>query len=110
MCVVSAVGDHYSRRDSWPDWPIQLPFPDKSPASIPENGTSFRLGQLEKELVELKKAFAQMKAELEAAKAEDIADGNPDCEMEDKTIILKKIADLLGETLDGIFSTKANKT
>ena len=103
MCVVSMVGDRYSQPNAWPNWPTSIPFPDRNPIQIPENGTSFRLGQLEKELAELKKAFAEMKAELEAAKKQDIEEGNPDCEMDYKTIILKKIADLLGENLDGIF-------
>lgn len=104
MCVVSMVGDDWSNKDRWPQWPDSIPFPDR--ATVLESGTSFRLGQLEKELAELKKAFAEMKAQLEAAKKQDIEEGNPDCEMDSKTIILKKIADLLGESLDGIFSEK----
>lgn len=103
MCVVSVVGDKYSQPDIWPDWPKQIPFPDKYPVSVPETD-KFRIQQLENEVRKLKQQFAEMRKELEAAKQQDIDEGNPDCEMDEKTIILKKIADLLGETLDGIFS------
>jgi len=100
MCAVSAVGDDWSRRDRWPGWPAQIPFP----TSIPENGTSFRVGQLEKELAALRSQVEQMRAELEAAKQQDIENGTPDCEMEDKVIILKKIAQLVGVDLSKVFN------
>lgn len=93
MCVVSMVGDDWSRRDKWPQWPRELPFPNKDMNDIQE---------LKARMVTLEIAVT-MRTELEAAKQKDIDEGNPDCEMDDKVIILKKIADLLGETLDGIF-------
>lgn len=103
MCVVSNIGDDYSRRDKWPLWPEQYPFPDRTPVTIPENGTSFRISQLEKNYEELRSQVEQMKRELEAAKKQDEEDGNPDCEMEDKIVILRKIAAALGVDLSEVF-------
>ncbi len=99
MCVVSNVGDDWSRREKWPDWPTQIPFPDRSPAIIPEN----TIYNLKLENVKLRIQVEQMKRELEEARRQDIREGNADCEMEEKVIILKKIAALFGIELKEIF-------
>lgn len=100
MCVVSAVGDDWSRPQRWPNWPGQVPFPNRLPSDPIPNVLDRVTRQ---EFDELKALVMKMKEELEAARAEDIADGNPDCEMEDKVIILKKIAEAFGFDLSGVF-------
>ena len=51
----------------------------------------------------LKAQVEQMKRDLEVAKQQDIKDGNPDCEMEDKVLVLKQIAKMFGINLGEIF-------
>jgi hypothetical protein len=96
MCAVSAVGDYYSKTSAWPQWPIGVPFPDTQ--TIVSS-----IGPSRKEFEALKAQVAEMQRQLEEAKAKDIAEGTPDCEMEDKVIILKKIAALLGADLSKVF-------
>lgn len=87
MCAVSMVGDDWTKRfperypSIWPNGPSQIPVPYPTEAPISR-----------KEFDKLKKDVEQMKKELEAAKAQDVADGAPDCEMEDKVALLKKVA------------------
>jgi DNA-binding XRE family transcriptional regulator len=99
MCAVSAVGDKWS--DRFRAAPVR-PWEDAL-MQIPENGTSFRLGQLETQMKMLRAEVETMKTQLAAAKAQDIAEGNPDCEMEEKVELLKKIADLVGVDLGDVF-------
>jgi hypothetical protein len=101
MCVVSAIGDKWSRPDMWPNWPQTIPFPDTSPRK--PIGLELNEILLRKEIDRLTKKVSEMKKELEAAKAQDIANGNPDCEMDEKVIILRKIADMFGIELKEIF-------
>lgn len=99
MCMVSMIGDDWSRRDRWPNWPPQIPFPDKSPKSIPN--IPDRISR--KEFEDLKKQVEQMKRELEAAKKQDDEEGNSECEMEEKVVILKKIAEAMSVDLSEVF-------
>jgi hypothetical protein len=52
----------------------------------------------------LKKDVLEMKADLIKARAEDIKNGEPDCEMESKVALLKKIAEVVGVSLDEVFT------
>lgn len=110
MCAVSAVGDDWAQRDKWPDWPTTIPWPvpdsnppRRTPVTFPENGTSFRLNQLEKEVKALRERVLEMHEELRKARQQDIDEGNPDCEMEEKVSILKQIAELVGVDLKDVF-------
>jgi uncharacterized protein YlxW (UPF0749 family) len=95
-------------------WPATIPYPTKpDPIKIDE---IIRRQMKEdqpvtrKEFDELKRQVEQMKTELETARAEDIANGEPDCEMEDKVELLKRIAGALGLDLEGVFPNDYNKT
>ena len=89
MCSVSAVSDDFLKRQpqdwhtSWP--PIQLD----------------QLNQLE--INRLRIEVASLKAQLEAARNQDIQDGSPDCHMEDKVNIIKGLAKALGVDLGDVF-------
>lgn len=99
MCSVSNVGDIYARRwanpPSWP--PIQ---PGGGASSAPVFVQSW---PTQAEFDALKAEVLEMKELLKAAKAQDIADGIPDCEMEDKVAILKKVAEMVGVDLAEVF-------
>lgn len=48
-----------------------------------------------------------MKALLKRAKAYDEKNGEPNCEMDEKMAILRKVADMVGIKLDDILGSKA---
>ncbi|HET9285670.1 MAG TPA: hypothetical protein VFR24_27270 [Candidatus Angelobacter sp.] len=93
MCVVSFVGDYY--KDQFPHksyWDRILvpttPFPNTIPASITRE-----------EFDDLKKTVLEMKDLLIKAKEIDEKTGQPDCEMEEKVELLRKVAKLVGVEL-----------
>lgn len=86
MCVVSMVGDHYSQKFQWVS-----PIPTGVPAITRE------------EFDKLKREVQEMKALLKRAKKYDEETGQPNCEMEDKVDILKKVAEMVGVDLKEIF-------
>jgi len=98
MCAVSNVGDQY--RDKLILWQDKLvPQPKPIPAwpipSYPEISRT--------EFEELKKLVLEMKEELTKARARDIANNEPDCEMEDKVVVLKRVAKMVGVSLEEVF-------
>lgn len=90
MCVVSKIADDWLKKNS-PEWDWVF-----KGASSP---TRAEFEKLKKEVEELKKA-------LKKGKEEDKKTGNPDCEMEEKIVILRKIASAIGISLDDIFERK----
>jgi hypothetical protein len=99
MCVVSNVGDDWSRRSTWPQWPEQIPFPTPTPSPTPIS----IIGVSRQEFDALKRQVEEMKRQLEKARAQDIREGNPDCEMEEKVSVLKQIAKAFDIELKEIF-------
>ena len=99
MCVVSNIGDHYT------DWlPKKYPSqPWERGIAIPDGATKAEVVILQAEVERLRKDIEQMKKELAAAKKQDEEDGNPDCEMEEKVEILKRIAKAVGVDLSEIW-------
>lgn len=100
MCAVSMIGDDWSRR-----------FPNDYPGSY-----TWILGPSvsQKEFDEFKKQHAQeldkLRAEitalkdlLKAAKIYDEQTGQPNCELDEKIALLKKIAELVGVNLEDVF-------
>lgn len=96
MCVVSMVGDHFNER-----WNPSRPY-----TATPTQTwiTSGGMTQLERaEFDALKKEVADMKDLLKRAKLYDEQNGEPSCEMESKVELLKKVAALVGVSLDDVF-------
>lgn len=94
MCVVSMVGDHY--RDKWGDrWPGAIPATPFQPFNpIPVISRE--------EFDALKKEVEEMKALLKRAKEYDERNNEPDCEIDEKMDLLRKVAKLVGVSLDDV--------
>ena len=90
MCRVSMVGDMYQYRWTYPN-----PANPLSPTITVNPVTRAEFDALRREVVEMREA-------LTAAKADDIATGQPDCEMADKVAILRKVAEMVGINLDDV--------
>ena len=92
MCVVSMIGDHY--RDKWIDrWPT---LPNWPPATVTVTAIS------RQEFDDLKKEVSEMKELLKRAKEYDERTGQPDCEIDEKMDLLRKVAKLVGVDLDDV--------
>lgn len=90
MCFVSMVGDFYS--DKWRD-----PYKPYVANPIVWNGVS------QADFDALKKEVLDMKELLKRALEYDKKNNEPNCEIEDKVVLLKKVAELVGVSLDDIF-------
>ena len=98
MCVVSMVGDHY--KEKWQDqewykhvtqpipsiWPT---FPTVSPVS-------------REEFEELKRDVQEALILLRRAKKYDEDNNEPECEIEEKMEVLRKVAELVGVDLSEV--------
>ena len=51
----------------------------------------------------LRRDFEQLVTRLKLAKALDVATGQPDCEMEEKVALIKRISELVGVSLEDVF-------
>lgn len=95
MCMVSNITQPWAQ--SIPQWIPPLTNPEPPPFAPPMTWpTRAEFASLKREVEELKKL-------LQAAKAFDEATGQPDCEMEEKVEIVKKVAELVGVDLGDIF-------
>lgn len=104
MCVVSMVGDHYA--DKWKDrewikplqpgrvYPIGEPYVDE--------GTRIDLPIRREEFDALKREVEEMKTLLKRAKEYDERNHEPDCEIEEKMDLLRRVAKLVGVDLDDV--------
>jgi hypothetical protein len=93
MCTVSMVTDHFKDNfiQRWPG--LQQGIPLGPPVS--------RL-----EFEALKAEIEDMKKLLIRAKDYDERNGEPDCEMDEKVAIVKRVAELVGVNLDEVFAPK----
>lgn len=93
---MSAIHDDFSRRarETYP-WlqPVVHPTTDSTSINVAVGVSRAEFDALKKEVEELKKL-------LKAAKEFDTATGQPDCEIEEKTEFLRKLAEFLGVDLD----------
>lgn len=102
MCVVSMIGDHYN--DKWN--PLNNPL--NNPPNDPFGGWKYNpnAGVSKEEFLQLKKEVLEMKELLKKAVEYDRKNNEPNCEMEDKIALLKKVAELVGVDLSEIFKPK----
>lgn len=97
MCTVSMVGDHYTdkwRNRGWFTGEPQFPLP------IPD-------GPSRKEFDALKKEVEDMRDLLKRAKEYDERTGQPNCEIDEKVALLKRVAELVGVDLSDVFQSPA---
>lgn len=97
MCIVSNIGDSW-KTDRAPLYPWAMPpgiFP-----GIPVTGAP---GPSIEEFNALKAELEELKKSLIVAKKQDEADGNPDCEMEEKIELLRALGELMGVDFNEVF-------
>jgi hypothetical protein len=102
MCVVSMVGDFY--RDTWKPNPWY-----HGPAVVGgATGGTIVLGSdiKREEFDELKRQVLEMKELLKRAKAYDEANNEPDCEIDEKMDLLRRVASAVGVNLDDVIKPK----
>lgn len=95
MCAVSAIGDQWTGN----------PPPNILPYIVP---TYIGPSVSRQEFEVLKKEVEALKKELEKAKQEDIDNGEPDCEMEEKIAIFRRLGELFGVDFDEVFKPNAS--
>lgn len=104
MCSVSMVGDHY--RDMWKDQPwITAPNVPWNP--LPGQTVPF-VGVSVQEFNDLKRQVEEMKELLKRAKKYDEDNGEPDCEMDEKMDLLRRVAKLVGVDIETALKGQAN--
>lgn len=98
MCVVSMIGDHY--KDKW--YPTPNDFTNV-PYTIPQkiNNDLFVTRQ---EFEQLKKEVKELIELLKRAKKYDHENKEPNCELEEKMDLLKKVAKMVGVNLEDILN------
>lgn len=109
MCVVSMIGDHY--RDRLPvthPWVVPMTPTPVRPNGWPwvdepqDNKTRTVTHPTREEFEALKRDVEEMKELLKRAKDYDARNNEPDCEVEDKMVLLRKIAELVGVDIDDV--------
>lgn len=124
MCVVSMVGDFY--RDTWETRPWfpqvvpTLPFtPTTAPAapititpavSHPAPSTDHTVNFVlvsRQEFDDLKRQVMEMKELLQRAKRYDERNNEPDCEIDEKMDLLRRVAAAVGVDLDDVLSRRS---
>ena len=97
MCVASMVGDFY--RDKWTYQPPVQPLIEPS-----YTGFHFPAYPTKAEFDELRKEVLDMKELLKRAVKYDAANNEPHCETAEKLKVLRKVAALVGVSLDDVLS------
>jgi hypothetical protein len=109
MCVMSMVGDHWGERfpKQYP-WiqPIIFPQQDPKPQEFRPIFTP-TINVPKEEFDALKKEVEIMKELLIKAKIYDEKNNEPNCEVDEKMELLKKIATIVGIDLDEVLKKKS---
>lgn len=102
MCTVSMIGDDFHKR--WPQNPVN-PWREIDPTNYPNN-TPIRALLPEISRIEfdaLKKEVEALKKLLEAANKYDQETGQPDCHMDEKVNLIKRLAEITGVDMKDVF-------
>ncbi len=99
MCAVSMIGDHFG--DKWrPNWPYEtIPAPYLPPPTIT---TTWPPEVTKEEFEALRHEVLEMKELLRRAKKYDEDNHEPNCEIEDKMDLLRKVAKAVGIDLEDV--------
>lgn len=126
MCVVSAMGDHFT--DKWPfanpnisphiqpqisPQPVNpgfLPKITEHPVLLPPDYKRWLIPPITREeFDELRKEVLEMKEILKVAVKYDEKHNEPHCELDEKIAVLRKVAELVGVSLDDVFKPNDKK-
>ncbi len=97
MCMVSYVGTEWNRM-------VPVTYPWVVPWITPNAPTPPVDTIAREEFEALKHEIEELKKLLIAAKQFDAATGQPDCEMDEKVALIKRLADLVGVDLDEVLT------
>lgn len=103
MCSVSMVGDHYNDLFKVKPWYPQIP-------QWPSAPQQYEITVSRSEFEELKRQVEEMKALLARAKEYDARNGEPDCEVNEKMDVLRRVAKLVGVDLDDVIGKQSPPT
>ncbi len=95
MCVYSMIADHY--KDKWIDVPSLKPFINPVTTTY-----TWPIGVSQEDFDKLKQEVIEMKKLLEKALQYDAKNNEPHCETEEKTALIKRIAELVGVSLEDL--------
>lgn len=98
MCVSSMIGDHYADKWRQREWFQGVP---QMPQYIPVAQIS------RQEFDDLKREVMDMKALLIRAKEYDARNNEPDCEIDEKMDLLRRVAKLVGVDLGSVIGKPA---
>lgn len=94
MCLVSNVGDYFK----------DITIPTKYPWVDTVGATTIPVDYVGRaEFDSLKKTVEELVVLIKAAKKYDEVAGEPDCEVDDKVELIKRLAKELGVDLKGVF-------
>lgn len=101
MCVVSMIGDHFGDKFRNPQqWPGLQPYVQPHAPMAPTSPVILPPPISREEFEALKKEVEEMRVLLRRAKIYDEQNGEPDCEIEEKMALLRRVAQLVGVSLD----------
>lgn len=111
MCAVSMISDHYTNKFQQQNDYLQQQLLQQR---LQQSGLSGVAGSFpsyisRQEFEELKKEVLEMKELLKHAVEYDKRTGQPDCHMDEKVVLLKKVADAVGVSLDDVFKPQEGK-
>lgn len=98
MCVVSNIGDNYQRNDGWPWRPVNPwpPLPEIDKAIPQDFRPIWEDAVKDKKIADLEDRIKALEELIRKGKEFDAATGQPDCELDEKYELLRKIAKEMG--------------
>lgn len=91
MCTVSMIGDDWANKRHGPIFPAS-PYPGVAPQPVSRE-----------EFEALRREMLALRALLEAAKKYHEATGQPDCHMEEKVALIRRVAEMVGVDMKDVF-------
>ena len=103
MCTTSAIGDNWRLTfpNRYPNWGPNPLAPNPLQPIAPSYGVYNGISRLEFD--QLKAEMAELKKLLLAAQEFDKKTGQPNCEIDEKVAMIKKIAEMVGVDMSEVF-------
>jgi hypothetical protein len=115
MCAVSMIGDFYG--DKWKDSPYWPNFPSPSSPAVPPlpvyppstSPLTIQPQVSKADFDELKREVMDMKELLKRAIKYDQDNNEPECQIEEKMELLRKMAEMVGVSIDDVIGPAKKK-